>query len=148
MRNWLVLGVKAFLASIIFFAVFFTIWTVGPSIETKRYPVVGKLEVLSAVENVEGQTVIHAAFRKFRDCEYIGIQWFKVVDPITGSFERVPVELLRADNDVSSPNRPVGYQKAGPWIVHLNLQEFKERSFATLTHRCHPFWPTTTNFYP
>jgi hypothetical protein len=147
MIRWALFMVKSCLAAIIVLATIFTLWTIGPSIETARLPVVGKLEVLSVVENADHHTVIRAAFRKLRECEYIGIQWFKIEDG-GQSFERVPVELLREDNDTSSPNRPVGYQKAGPWIVHVSLAEFKERSFATLTHRCHPFWSTTTNFYP
>lgn len=147
MNKWVMAGFKSLLAAVILVSVFFTIWAIGPSVETSRFPVVGKLTIITAVENPDGFTEIHAAFRKMRDCEYIGIQWFKV-NADDGSFVRIPVELLREEGDTTSPNRPVGYQKAGPWIVHANLEDFQHNTFATLTHRCHPFWMTTTNFYP
>jgi hypothetical protein len=124
----------------------FTLFTVGPSLETRWFPVVSKLEVLSIEPYGEGQSLIRAAFQKKRDCEYIGAAWF-VGDRAT-EFERVSLVLMRSEGDTSSPNRPLGYQRAGPWIVGVPPYELRNRSFATLTHRCHPFWNSVTNFFP
>ncbi|WP_438752078.1 hypothetical protein [Pararhizobium sp. O133] len=131
---------------IIFFALAFTLFAVGPVLETRYWPVVSKLQILSIDATADGQTRIDAAFRKLRDCEYLGLSWF--VGDRPNEFERVAVQLMRQAGDTSSPDRPVGYQRAGPWIVGLSPDDLKGRSFARLTHRCHPFWPTTTEFFP
>ncbi|WP_105430240.1 hypothetical protein [Neorhizobium sp. T6_25] len=142
----IVVGVKMLCAVVAFFAMVFTVYAVGPAMETRFFPVVGKLDILTIEPTADGQTQIRAAFRKIRDCEYVGIAWFSGDRP--GDFDRVSVQLMREPNDTSSPNRPVGYQRAGPWIIGLPVSEVRNRSFAQLTHRCHPFWTTTTDFYP
>lgn len=131
---------------VIFFAFVFTAYAVGPALETTYWPVVSKLEILSIKPTADGRTEIRAAFRKMRDCEYIGLAWYVGTRP--DNFERVSVILLRDGDGTASPNRPVGYQKAGPWIVGLPPNELTGQSFAQLTHRCHPFWTTVTDFYP
>lgn len=137
---------KALCACVVTVCAMFTVFAVGPAIEQRFFPVVSKLHVLDARELIDGRTEIHAAFKKIRDCEYLGITWF--VGDRKKEFERVPIILLRPDNDTSSPNRPVGYQKAGPWIIGASAADFRERSFSQLLHRCHPFWITATDFYP
>lgn len=134
-------------AAVIFASVLYVIWAVGPAIETRFAPVVGKLQILSIEPGqMEGTTEIHAAFQKLRECEYLGISWFHGTKE--GGFERVPITLLRQEGDTSSPNRPVGFQKAGPWIIGIPPDELTGNSFAQLRHQCWPFWVTTTDFYP
>jgi hypothetical protein len=145
-NNWFVLAIKAFCAAIVFFAAAITIYTVGPAIETRLFPVVSKLRILSIAPEGADQSRILAEFTKLRSCEYIGLAWFHRIAP--GGFERVPVILLRRPGDDSSPNRPEGLQRAGPWIVGIPPQEIASSSFAQLSHRCHPFWVTTTEFWP
>ncbi len=141
-----VLAVKSMCATIVFFSGVFTVYAVGPAIETKYFPVVSKLEILSIKELPDGQTEIRAAFRKIRDCEYVGVSWF--AGSRSEGFERVSVVLMREKGDTSSPNRPVGYQRAGPWIIGVSPDDLRKGSFAQLVHRCHPFWTTTTDFFP
>jgi hypothetical protein len=138
--------VKMMCGVILFFSFVFTVYAIGPALETRFFPVVSKLEILSIRPTEDGRTEVRAAFRKIRDCEYIGMSWFVGKRP--DDFERVAVVLMRDPNDTSSPNRPVGYQKAGPWIIGLPIDQVKGNSFAQLVHRCHPFWTTTTDFFP
>lgn len=133
-------------AVIAFFAMVFTVYAIGPTLETRFFPVVGKLEILSIEPAENGGTEVRAAFRKIRECEYIGLAWYVGRRP--DNIERVTVQLMRDPRDTSSPNRPVGYQRAGPWIIGLPPFEARNNSFARLTHRCHPFWVTTTDFFP
>lgn len=146
LASWVVLCVKAFCATVIFFATVFSVYTVGPAIETRFWPAVSKLLIVNLSEDDHGNSVVMAQFTKIRDCEYLGIAWFRGMPE--GGFERVPVTLLRKPGDTSSPNRPTGTQKAGPWIVAMSPDQLRVNSFARLTHRCHPFWITTTEFWP
>jgi len=144
--GWVVLAVKAFCAAIVFVAAVQTLLIIAPALETRFWPPVSKLTITSMETTEDGGTAITAYFTKTRDCEFIGISWFHG-DP-AGEFERVPVILLRKEGDTSSPNRPVGSQSAGPWIISLPMEEVRDNSFARLYHRCSPFWLTTTDFWP
>lgn len=144
--HWAITAVKAICAAIIFAATLQTIFVIGPWVETKYFPPVSKLTILAMHDDDDGNAIIDAYFTKQRDCEYIGIAWFKGAPD--GSFERVPVILQRRDGDTSSPNRPVGSQRAGPWIIGISSPDIATESFARLYHRCNPFWVTTTDFYP
>jgi hypothetical protein len=144
--HWIALFVKAVCAGIIFAATIQTVLIVGPWIETRYFPPVSKLTILAMHDDADGNAVIDAYFTKQRDCEYIGISWFR--GQPSGDFERVPVILQRRDGDTSSPNRPVGSQRAGPWIVGVPSVDIPKDSFARLHHRCNPFWVSTTDFYP
>jgi hypothetical protein len=137
---------KVFCGAVIVICSALTVFTLGPTIETRFFPVVSTLEIRTIQETEDGFTEVHAAFRKLRDCEYIGTAWFVWVAP--GDFRRVSLILLRETGDVSSPNRPVGYQEAGPWIIGASPEDVRAHSFALLSHRCHAFWTTTTEFYP
>lgn len=144
---YVVTGIKAFCAVVIFFATTFTIFTVGPAIETRFLPAVSKLTILSVTADAKGNAVIMAEFTKIRaECEFLGISWFK--GRPEGGFERVPVTLQRQEGDDSSPNRPPGTQRAGPWIIGMSPAELQTNSFSRLSHRCHGMWVTTTDFWP
>jgi hypothetical protein len=136
---------KVFCGAVIVIATIFTVFLVGPAVETRYFPVVDKL----IIDRMEWQgpsvTRIWATFRKLRECEYVGISWFSGT---RDDFERVPVILHREKGDTSSPNRPVGYQHAGPWDIGVPIYDIPTKSFARLSHRCHGFWTTTTEFYP
>lgn len=138
--------VKVLCGVVIVLASLFTVWTVGPSLETRFFPAVSKLTVVEMHDDPAGRAVIMAEFTKLRDCEFLGLAWYRG-DP-AGGFERVPVILLRQPGDASSPNRPTGTQRAGPWLIGVPSSEIPGNSFARLSHRCHGFWITTTDFYP
>lgn len=137
--------VKTFLGMVTAFWFVVILYTAGPAVETIAFPVVGKLQV-DEIAEVTGKVTMQVRFNKLRNCEYVGISWFK--GEKNGSFERVPIELRRPTGDSSSPNRPIGQQRSGPWILSMTLDQMRTNSFAQLYHRCHPFWLTTTDFYP
>ena len=140
------LAVKSFSAAVIFFSTLVTIYTVGPALETRYFPVVSKL-VIERMEAIDDHTTkVYAYFNKLRGCTYVGIAWFQ--GQRDKGFARVPLILQRQEGDTSNPNRPVGAQRSGPWIVSIPIDEVEKNSFVQLTHICLPYWPTTTEFYP
>ena len=143
--NWQ-LAIKSVCAAIIFVCSVLTLYTAGPAIETRFFPVVGKLQILRIDPLPDEKAAIFAAFEKLRNCEYMGIAWYH--GSRRSGFERVPLILYRQPGDDSSPNRPMGFQKAGPWEISLPADEVRANSFAELFHYCNPLWVTRTEFYP
>lgn len=138
--------VKLMSSVITLFMTLYAIFLLGPWLEMRYWPVLSKLEIL----RIEPQSPLHAdmyvQFTKERDCQYIGMAWFKGLR--SGGFERVLVIPMRDPKDTGSPNRPLGTQRAGPWRISMLAEEVKTNSFANIFHQCHPFWITHTKFYP
>lgn len=122
-----------------------TIFVTLPLVETRFFPVVHKLQI-DSIEPLGEQSVIRGTLNKVRQCDYVGVAWFK--RNAIGTLDRVQVQTRRDITDVSSPNRPLGRQGVGPWIIAIPADEIRANSVAELTHRCHPFWTTVTHFYP
>jgi hypothetical protein len=147
--KFVISGVIAFCFCVGMFSAVITIWSVGPAVERSWLPVVGKLQIEEVVEIEPGIVEVYAHFTKVRDCTYISVAWY-VGNP-NGDFRQVRVitivdpEML---NEVQSPSRPIGTSKVGPWRIGMTLTDFEKNSFAILQHQCHPFWITTTNFWP
>lgn len=147
--QYVISGVIAFCFCVGLMSSVIFIWSVGPTIERTWLPVVGKLEITDMIEIEPGVTEIHAKFRKVRDCEYISVAWY-VGNP-NGDFRQVRIQTIVDPNmldDTETSNRPLGSSTAGPWRVGMSLDDLKNNSFAILRHQCHPFWITTTNFWP
>lgn len=119
---------------------------ITPYLETRYWPVVGKMKIEWMMDENEKQTKIYVSFTKLRNCDYMGIAWFR--GNRTTGFLRVPLQLMRLPGDVSSPNRPLGYQQSEPWIVDIPQGEIVTNSFVELYHQCTPFWVSRTEFYP
>lgn len=134
------------LIAITVMVVLVTIFVSFPALESRYWPVVDTMRINRIEATDDGRAVVFASFTKLRNCEYIGITWFRA--DALGNLQRVPVEIMRQPWDISSPNRPVGTQSAGPWVVGISEAEIRATSFVQLAHRCHPFWTTFTNFYP
>lgn len=147
-RNYhaIMFAIKALAASVILTMTLLTTFALGPMIETRWFSPVSHLTVLSMEATPDGRTAMKVSFTKYRDCEYLGIAWYR--GDHGGEFERVPIELRREPGDVSSPNRPVGTQIAGPWIISVPIEEIRTNSFAELSYHCNPFWVTRAEFYP
>jgi hypothetical protein len=141
-------GVIAFCAAIIFACTLWTVWAIGPAVERQWRPVTGKLEITSKVEIEPGVVELRARYRKIRDCEYVSAGWY-VGNP-NGDYREVRVQnIIETDQlRIANTSRPVGTSDIGPWRVGMSLDELNSNSFAIITHRCHPFWLTTTQFYP
>ena len=147
--NLIVSGIIAFCFCVGIFSAVITVWSFGPAVERAWFPVVGKLQILRSTEIEPGITEIYAQFRKVRDCEYVSVAWY-IGNP-NGDFQQVRVQtIVNPDmlNEVQSPTRPLGTSNAGPWRIGMSLADLKNNSFAILSHQCHPFWVTRTNFYP
>lgn len=69
-------AIKPICGFVMLISAVFTVYTVGPSLETRMWPVVAKLQILSVKSRTDGRTEIRAAFRKLRGCEYLGIAWY------------------------------------------------------------------------
>lgn len=123
-----------------------TFFVTLPMAETRWFPVVETLQVDKVEPASEGRSIIYGSFDKIRQCDYGGIAWFE--RKANGDLERVSVELLRRPGDTSSPNRPLGQQTAGPWVIGIPADRVIGASVVELTHRCHPFWTTVTHFFP
>ena len=144
--EWLEFIAKVFCGSVIIMGVIFSVWAVGPSLENRYFPVVSKLKIADLRADSDGNAIIMAEFTKVRNCEYLGVAWYR--GSRNQGFERVPVILQRRAGDRSNPNRPLGTQRSGPWLVGMPVVEIDGNSFAELFHRCHPFWISKTDFYP
>jgi len=104
------------------------------------------MTIVSAEQQGE-DVYLMAELTKLRPCEYIGVSWYKVDS--FGTKNQIRVTSMRDPDDISSPTRPVGRQTIGPWLFKgLVVEDLQQNIYAELTHRCHPMWLTTTNFWP
>lgn len=123
-----------------------TVLLLAPYLETRYWPVLGKMHIDSMEAINSQQTKVYATFTKVRNCDYLGLAWFHGTRE-TG-FQRVMLQLFRDPKDISSPNRPLGTQNTGPWIVSIPIHDIEKNSFVEAYHQCTPFWVTRTEFYP
>ncbi|KQT54611.1 hypothetical protein ASG43_03225 [Aureimonas sp. Leaf454] len=134
------------LGTVTMLSVLYCFFMVGPALETRFFPALGKMKITS-VEALTGETsIVRTAFSKLRACEYLGIAWYYGSE--AGVFERVSMVPIRNPDDTSSPNRRVGLQRAGPWRITIPEGDVRTRSYVQAFHRCHPFWTTVSEFYP
>lgn len=119
---------------------------VGPAIETRFFPVLGKMRSTEVRAQSSDISIVRTQFEKLRSCEYMGIAWYYGDE--AGAFERVSMVPIRDPNDTSSPSRPVGTARAGPWRITIPADKVRTRSFVEAFHRCHRFWTTVSKFYP
>lgn len=113
------------------------VWPLGPQTEGNFLPVVGKVFVSETVSS-KNSVAFYVEFRKLRQCEFIGLTWYRGDVRLILEFE--------PDADKTIPTRPTGGQYIGPWRLHGTNS--LEGTNATVVHRCHPFWNTYTQFYP
>jgi len=140
-------AVKSMAAAIMFFSTIVLSLTVAPWLETRFYPPVGKITITSMADNGDGTTTLYVEFDKFRDCEYIGMAWFR--GTYGTEFQRVSMSVVPlAVNGTSIPTRPIGHHRAGPWIIGVPIDEIMNNSSAQIFHRCNPLWMTTSEFHP
>lgn len=109
----------------------------GSEYEGDVFPVVDDVHVVTS-SSIGGAVAIYVAFHKRRQCEYLGLNWYKGPRRLIIDFQ--------PGSDLAPQSRPVGDQLAGPWVVHG--VSTLEGTHASVVHRCHPLWLTYTNFYP
>lgn len=137
---------KFFLGTVGLLAGLISFFAAGPALESRYWPVLGKLEFTKVESVTDNTSIVRVRFTKERDCEYMGIAWYYGSSP--GISERVSMIPIRDPEDTSSPNRIVGMQSAGPWRLAIPAGEVSTKSYVVAYHRCHPFWTTSTKFYP
>lgn len=145
-RRTALYAVKAFVTVVVSLCAAYLFFVIGPLAESKYFPVVGKLEIITVNDAGGGKSYITAQFTKKRDCEYIGVAWYRIMP--NGVLERISMITHRQEGDTSSPNRPLGKTVAGPWEVSMPHTQVRGLSVVEVFHRCHPFWTTRTPFYP
>lgn len=107
--------------------------------EGEWFPVVENVSVEREEYNELG-AFINVRFDKVRSCEFIGISWYDDFG------QRLIINFNPAEADLPTSRPVMDEQTAGPWqLVGLTTLE---GSIAIVSHRCHPFWTTFTNFYP
>lgn len=119
-----------------------TIWTLGPIVETKYWPVYSKFRVLSVKQTNEGLEFM-VRFTKYRNCDPQGYAWF-VGDFNTGAHQ-IPA---RGIGPVGTVHRPLGTQNAGPFLLRNLTYEDIPNLYAEIYHHCHPLWITRSVIYP
>lgn len=122
------------------------IWTVGPALESRFWPVVEPLEITRVEPVGQDQTRIWIRFQKRRVCSPIGVFWYRGTRD--GLFE--PVRFIverRGAGGQGYVNRPLGAQESGPWLIDLPMRDVQDRAFADAQHTCWPLWPTISRFY-
>ncbi len=109
---------------------------IGPWLESRLFPVVRETRISDTYDSDDGISFF-VAFRKVRQCEFLGLVWYEHGMRLVVDFEPY--------SDQAPRSRPTGEQFTGPWLVR-GLQRLKNSS-AYAYHRCHPLWVTISNFY-
>lgn len=144
--RWFTAVSQGLMVSITVCVLLVTFFVTFPQLETRYFPVVTKLQIDLIEPAAEGRSAVYVSFAKLRGCEYIGMAWFEQTSSVDK--DRVTLELYRAPGDITTPSRPVGRQSSGPWVVDIPPDRLRADSIVEVTHRCHPFWSTVTQFYP
>jgi len=138
---WIVFG----WALVLFFAY-------GPRLEPKLFPVLSSIQIVKMeptyIPEIRGTdktgTRMFVRFEKYRNCEYLGMNWEKLLPD--GTRDRV---YLQTKNDGDSGStRPSGKHIAGPWLVGMRPNAILDQSAATIAYRCHPLWLSPMVVYP
>ena len=139
--------VKICCAVVTLVAVVFAIYRIGPWYETRYWPVVSKMQLIRLERFGDRSAHAEFTFEKLRPCQFAGINWFhrSTQDSFLVRVTAFPTQDIAA---VTTPNRPLGLQHSGIWVVELPPEEIVDASLVLLYHKCHPFWLTTTEFYP
>lgn len=112
-------------------------WSIGSKYEGVAFPVTTSLQIFEETDVGAGVS-FYVTFHKKRPCEFLGINWYHGADRLVLDFE--------PDASKSPKTRPTGDQVTGPWLLH-GISRLAGTQ-ATVRHRCHPLWVTTTDLYP
>lgn len=127
------------------------VFTNGPRLENKYFRVVEDVAITS-FRPVEDGVIITVKFNKVRSCVYNpNIVWYEHIPNAKRSFDLIDFENLELGDEGRGITRPIGIHYAGPWKIktkYKRLSDFKDYIHAYVSHTCHPFWTTNTQFYP
>ena len=105
--------------------------TLAQWIEHEYQPVIADFQVNEIIHAEDGSIAISGSMRKVRNCEMVGLYAFSGARTLLIGFE---------DGQVGS--RPLGVQSWGPWRLRPDTGA-PLRIYSS--HRCHPFWLSTTD---
>ena len=118
---------------------------VGPTIESKYFPVAVYSEISSVREN--SVMFFNALYDKIRPCEYVGTSWY--VKTPDGTLDKV--KAFPPDDSLSGQDRtrPLGRNYMRDWEIKLPMNvPADSQTFAVLHHRCGLPWLTQTKIGP
>jgi len=119
-------------AMLICWVAYYAIIPTLAALEARLFPVVVDFEIVSQ-ESFGDHTDMYVRFKKNRDCEFLGVNWYRGDD-------RLPLTFME-DGGGSVLSRPIGNQVTGPW--RLDAASI-DGTYATAVHRCHGEWLTQT----
>lgn len=113
------------------------VWSIGPDIEMRYFPVVRNVAVQK--EDVTSQGVeITMTYDKSRPCEIVDLVW-------ENGLSRLPVEP--AEGSPLIQRRTVGEDRQSRVLLIRGTRTL-EGTRAIVFHRCHPLWLSRSLFYP
>jgi hypothetical protein len=114
-----------------------TIWSVGPRWESQRWPVLIDSVLVSEAPAEDGVRVV-VEFTKLRDCRIKHVIWYDGLRALeTTPYGRPPDDWLHRE-----PGRQISNE------LHVHGISSLAGTHATVKHRCHPLWLTTSQYYP
>jgi hypothetical protein len=117
--------------------------TIGSKYEGYWFPVVNNFQI-HKLEAHGDKTWVWSSFDKVRNCEYVGISWYyKFPTPGLITIARRTLDIDPNDaQQEQDPNRPEGEHIVGPWEINMTIEEVRNHTLLSTTHRCHPFYIT------
>ena len=135
MRKWLRI---LFRESVFLAILFIGVSMFGGSIEGHWLPVIKDFEI-ERIEPADYFNIeLYGDFDKVRDCSFDHIEWYFGTPELSTKLDF----QFREETDIKRQ----GQYGFGPWRINVQRAQF-EQTFATVYHRCHPFWLTATPFY-
>ena len=114
-----------------------SVYTLGPLVEGRYFPVTDNFSV-TRMESVGPTTTrVWGEFRRIRgDCTYEDLTWYLGTPEASSAAPPVIFES-------GTVLREEGWEDFGPWIVQIPLSQIPN-SYLSVEHDCHPLWNTRT----
>lgn len=114
---------------------------VGPTVETRLFPVYSRFDVVTT-EPVEGGTLATFRFVKYRDCDARGWAWY------IGEFGAVSRQIEVVPSQEISRARPLGEGITSPYIIAAEPDDVRTQMHAEIYSDCGMPWYTRSVVYP
>ena len=119
------------------------IFTIGPEIETRFWPVYSKFEIVSIEPYGKDQSLATFRYNKLRQCAPQGFAWY--AGELGGAFRQLTV---KTETPTTGTVRPLGLQLSSPYVIDAKPETIRSAVFAELYSRCWPLWTTRSVIYP
>ena len=136
--------VDTLVATAMFFMVGFVLLINGPRWEGQLLPVGGNFMIVESTRTITGFD-ISGTFEKFRQCEYLGMVWYRQGTKIA---RRVSLSVKDQPAGTITSRAP-GLQWFGVWALgRPEKAEGPDIYYGVVEHDCHPLWYTATKIGP